>query len=96
MWKINLMPRPVDQVILSEMADRLNTQFERYLDEPIPQTTPYDWWKRTKLGTISEPLPIPIAKLGRSPVFRYGDIVRWFISYKGIARMVTVKLMTEE
>lgn len=87
------MPRPVDQVILSRMADRLNSQFARYLDEPIPQTTPYDWWKRTKLGTISEPLPVPVVMLGRSPVFRWGDIVRWFITYKGIAKKAALKEM---
>lgn len=75
-----------NQVMLSEMANRLNKQFAKQLDEPISQRTPYDWWKRSKTGDISEPMPKPIGIYGRSPVFRYSDILTWFIRYKGVGK----------
>lgn len=86
------MPANPDHIILGDMADRLNKQFGRHLDEPIASTTPYSWWKRHKKGDLPEPMPTPLWFVGRSPVFRWGDIVRWFIRYKGIGKLtVNVK-----
>ena len=78
------MPRNPQQITLAEMADKLNATFGRYLDEPISDRTPYDWWKRTKRGDITEPLPKPVIVVGRSPVFRESEIIPWFVRYKGI------------
>lgn len=89
------MPRTSDTVILADMADRLNAQFAKHLDEPIKETTPYDWWKRTKQEDISEPLPKPIDMIGRTPVFRWTDIMRWFIRYKGVGTLKVKKTKEE-
>lgn len=67
-------------MILSEMAERLNEEFE--VDPRIAPLTPYDWWKRTKAETISIPLPQPIREVGRSPLFLWRDIKRWYPAYK--------------
>lgn len=81
------MARNADTVYLSNMAEKLNEQFGKHLDAPIARMTPYDWWKRTQRGDISEPLPKPIEIYGRSPVWRYNDIVRWFIRYRGVGKV---------
>ena len=65
-------------VILSEMASRLSSEF----DIPIAELTPYDWWKRTKSESISIPMPTPIRFVGRSPMFLWRDILRWYPAYK--------------
>ena len=65
-------------VILSEMAERLSKEFEM----SIATLTPYDWWKRTKDETISIPLPQPIRWVGRSPVFLWRDVRRWYAAFK--------------
>lgn len=74
----------VDLVNLANMAERLNQTFARHLETPISNLTPYDWWKRTKSGAISDPLPKPIIFLAGRPMFRYSDVMRWFIGYRGI------------
>ena len=74
----------VELVNLANMAEKLNQTFARHLDNPISKLTPYDWWKRTKADTISNPLPKPVAIIAGRPMFRYSDIMRWFISYRGI------------
>lgn len=76
----------MDLVNLAVIGDRLNKQFSRHLDEPISPLTPYDWWKRTKKGTITEPMPNPVSFINGRPVFRYADVMRWFIRYRGIGR----------
>ena len=68
-------------VVLTEMAERLN--YELGIDPPIRQSTPYDWWKRTKNDDIPVPMPSPIRWVGRSPVFLMRDIKRWYQVYKG-------------
>lgn len=85
------MPRNPQQITLAEMADKINGKFDRWLDEPISHMTPYDWWKRTKNGDISEPLPKPVMVVGRSPVFRWSEIMPWFVRYKGIGRTVKAR-----
>lgn len=85
-----------NQVTLNELADRINVQFERYLDEPISPRTPYDWWKRSKNGLISETMPKPVIIVGRSPVFRWSDIMAWFVRYKGIGKKVGLKDVNDE
>lgn len=77
-----------NKVTLAEMADRLNEQFGQYLEQPIHPRSPYDWWKRTKAENISEPLPHPVMLIGRTPVWRWPDIVAWFIRYKGVGKLV--------
>lgn len=66
-------------VVMSEMADRLNKDLE--LKPKIAQSTPYDWWKRTKNNQISQPMPKPIRMIGTSPVFLWRDVVRWYKLY---------------
>lgn len=78
------MPRKAQLVTLADMADKLNEKYGPLLEEPISNTTPYDWWKRTKRRDISEPLPKPVMVVGRSPVFRWTEIMPWFIRYRGI------------
>ena len=88
------MPRKApEQITLAEMSKKLNSMFLAHLDEPISELTPYDWWKRTKLGEISEPLPKPLMIVGRSPVFKWSEIVAWFVRYKGLAK---AKVKVEE
>lgn len=65
-------------VILSEMAERLTEEFE----VEIAKLTPYDWWKRTKAESISIPLPQPIRFVGRSPMFLWRDVKRWYQAYR--------------
>lgn len=65
-------------VILAEMAERLSEEF----DTQIAQLTPYDWWKRSKKDAIAITMPAPIRYVGRSPVFLWRDIRRWYIAYK--------------
>lgn len=65
-------------VILSEMAERLSEEF----NTEIAHLTPYDWWKRTKTETIAIALPTPVRWVGRSPVFLWRDIKRWYRAYK--------------
>lgn len=83
--------RTDNKVMLNEMAGQLNEQFARYLDRPVASHTPYDWWKRTKNGDISEPLPKPIIVVGNSPVFRWNEIIAWFVRYRGIGSKVSLK-----
>lgn len=64
-------------VILAEMAGRLNEEF----GTEISELTPYDWWKRTKSESIQVPLPAPIRFVGRSPMFLWRDIKRWYQVY---------------
>lgn len=87
----NPMPRNPQQITLAQMADKINDQFGKYLDEPVSHMTPYDWWKRTKDQTISEPLPAPVLVVGRSPVFRWTEILPWFVRYKGIGTRIKIK-----
>ena len=99
------MAPPLDTVILSEMADRLNVEFARHLDKPISKVTPYDWWKRSKAGKLSLPMPNPIAyaneggvargTVGDRPIFRWNEIVRWFIRYRGVGSL-KVSATTED
>lgn len=99
------MAPPLDTVILSEMADRLNKEFARHLDGPISKLTPYDWWDRSKAGTISLPMPKPITyanrggvargTVGDRPVFRWSDVVRWYIKYRG-ANNLNIGITIEE
>jgi hypothetical protein len=90
-------PKQPKNVTLGEMADRINSQFSRHLDSPISQRTPYDWWKRTKTGDISEPMPKPVVIVGRSPLFRWSDIIGWFVRYHGIgARRAGVEVNVDE
>lgn len=70
--------REATTVILSEMAERLSDEF----GISIAALTPYDWWKRTKKEEISIPMPQPIRWVGRSPMFLWRDIRRWFVAYK--------------
>lgn len=65
-------------VILSEMAGKLNEEFST----SISDLTPYDWWKRTKSETIQIPLPEPIRFVGRSPIFLWRDVKRWYAVYQ--------------
>lgn len=65
-------------VILAEMAERLNDEF----DIEVSELTPYDWWKRTKDESIAVPMPTPIRMVGRSPMFLWRDIKRWYSVYK--------------
>lgn len=65
-------------VILAEMASRLNEEF----GTDISELTPYDWWKRTKSEAIQVPLPEPIRFVGRSPMFLWRDIKRWYSVYR--------------
>lgn len=74
--------RPTTTVLLREMADLLNEEFKP--EEPIGQATPYDWWKRQKAQELSVPMPEPIRMVGRSPVFLWRDIKKWYKLYKGI------------
>lgn len=67
-------------VILAEMASRLSEELN--LDPPVAPLTPYDWWKRTKHEAISIPMPVPVRMVGRSPVFLWRDIKRWYPAYK--------------
>jgi len=60
------------------MADRLSEEF----GVTIATLTPYDWWKRSKSETILVPLPTPIRWVGRSPVFLWRDVRRWYLAYK--------------
>lgn len=66
--------------MLSEMATRLNEELD--LEDPIAVLTPYDWWKRTKSEKISVPMPKEIRMAGRSPIFLWRDIKRWYPAYK--------------
>jgi hypothetical protein len=68
-------------VILSEMAERLSEEF----NTPIASLTPYDWWKRTKADSIAISLPNPIRWVGRSPVFLWRDVKRWYAAYKEVS-----------
>lgn len=70
--------REATTVILSEMAARLSEEFK----VPIATLTPYDWWKRSKKDQISIPMPLPIRWVGRSPVFLWRDIRRWYAAFK--------------
>lgn len=70
--------REATTVIMSEMAERLSEEF----GVSIAMLTPYDWWKRTKNEDISIPMPQPIRMVGRSPVFLWRDIRRWYIAFK--------------
>ena len=74
-------------VALFQMADRLTAHFE--LEEPIQYRTPFGWWKYTKAGSISLPMPSPRtiirAKGGRpTPVWRWREIVQWYAGYAGV------------
>lgn len=85
--------RPTTTVLLSEMAERINEEFN--LDEPIAKLTPYDWWKRNKAEELSWTLPEPIRFVGRSPVFLWRDIKRWYIAYKGIPLVAAAEIPTD-
>ena len=72
---------------LFQMAERLTAHFQ--LEEPIQYRTPFGWWKYTKLGTISLPMPSPRAiiraKGGRpTPVWRWREVVAWYAGYAGV------------
>ncbi|KKM81013.1 hypothetical protein LCGC14_1334040 [marine sediment metagenome] len=71
--------RETTTVILSEMAGRLSEEF----NVTIANLTPYDWWKRTKDESISVLLPVPIRFVGRSPIFLWRDVKRWYLMFKG-------------
>lgn len=74
--------RPTTTIFLAEMAERLSEEFD--LENPISSSTPYWWWKQHKAGDLPIALPEPIRFVGRSPVFLWRDIRRWYIVYKGI------------
>jgi hypothetical protein len=74
--------RPTTTILLSEMADRLTEDLD--LEDPIQHMTPYDWWKRNKKGDLSLAMPTPIRYVGRSPVFLWRDIKRWYVAFKDL------------
>lgn len=73
---------------LFQMAERLTAHFD--LEDPIQYMTPFGWWKYTKSGGISLPMPDPRAiiraKGGRpTPVWRWSEIVSWYSGYAGVS-----------
>ena len=72
--------RETTTVLLSEMAQRIN-EMPQVMDQ-VAVHTPYDWWKRHKAGALSISLPTPIRFVGRSPVFLWRDVRRWYLLYK--------------
>ncbi len=78
------MVRESAALMLSEMADFLNTRFK--LNYPIAYMTPYDWWRRTKENQIDPPLPEPIRMVGKSPLFSRRAVASWYQDYKELQR----------
>lgn len=66
-------------ILLGEMAEFLNEHFS--IKPPLNEFTPYDWWRRHKIGTLSTPLPKPQRMIGTGPLFLATDIVRWYKNY---------------
>lgn len=66
-------------VLLAEMATFINDYFDK--KAPLKEFTPYDWWRRHKVGRLSTPLPKPIRMVGMGPLFRASDIVKWYRVY---------------
>lgn len=66
-------------ILLSEMADFINDYFDKKAH--IKEFTPYDWWRRHKVGRLSTPLPKPVRMVGMGPLFRASDIVKWYRVY---------------
>lgn len=66
-------------ILLGEMAEFINAHFS--LKEGLNEFTPYDWWRRHKIGTLSTPLPKPVRMIGTGPLFLAADIVKWYKNY---------------
>lgn len=66
-----------ETILLGEMAEFING----YFGEKLNEFTPYDWWRRHKIGTLSTPLPKPQRMIGTGPLFLAADIVKWYKNY---------------
>jgi hypothetical protein len=71
--------RDSDLIGTAEIARRLQ-KWGASVDRRTPQT----WWRRTRQGRIEVPMPNPIvhATAGRYPLWRWGDITRWYAEFK--------------
>ena len=68
---------------LNEMAPRINRDLGLEGDSAIGERTPYDWWKRTKAGSIDPPMPPPVIP-GRYPVWIYSRVLSWYRKFKRV------------
>lgn len=83
-----------DFITLSEMARVLNYEFG--LEPKIATTTPYDWWKRNKVGAIKLKMPKPYRVSGNSVLFRRNDVIQWYAHWKGLRPLYVQSIVEDD